>query len=151
MLKRWGTEIRKWFFAERISKDSQPMPNDEVSAVRRGFFKTAAVGAVSITGTAGLAKVVVDSVPEPDMQDKYIPGRPGWRAGTQESRVCADVRPGEVGYGAVIHRPLLRPGMMRFLVLIRHPSRTSWRQCNVGVSRFSPTPVSIICSPPHFT
>ncbi len=72
MLKRWGTEIRKWFFAERISKDSQPMPNDEVSTVRRRFFKTAAVGAVSITGTAGLAKVVVDSVPEPDMQDKYI-------------------------------------------------------------------------------
>jgi len=59
-------------FANRTCRDSLPTEEDGVCAGRRGFFKNAAVGAVSITGTAGLAKVVVDSVPQPDMQDEYI-------------------------------------------------------------------------------
>lgn len=38
---------------------------------RRGFFKKAAVGAVALSGTAGMAKVVVDSVPRPDLKELY--------------------------------------------------------------------------------
>lgn len=72
MLKRWRAAIRKWVFADRIARDSRPVQSDEVSAARRGFFKRAAVGAVSITGTAGMAKVVVDSVPQPDKREKYM-------------------------------------------------------------------------------
>lgn len=72
MFKRWKTAIWKWIFADRTSANALQTEEDGVCAVRRGFFKNAAVGAVSITGTAGLAKVVVDSIPQPDMQDKYI-------------------------------------------------------------------------------
>lgn len=72
MLKRWRTAIRKWVFADRITTDSRPVQDGEISAARRGFFKRAAVGAVSITGTAGMAKVVVDSVPQPDRRERYI-------------------------------------------------------------------------------
>lgn len=72
MLKRWGTAIRGWIFADRVAKDSRTTQDESVRAARRGFFKRAAVGAVSVTGTAGLAKVAVDSIPQPNMQDKYI-------------------------------------------------------------------------------
>ena len=48
-----------------------PAATKPVSQARRGFFAKAAVGAVSISGTAGLAKVVVDTIPEPDLSDLY--------------------------------------------------------------------------------
>lgn len=54
---------------------------EAVSQARRGFFAKAAVGAVSISGAAGLAKVVVDSTPEPDLGDLY---RKDQLAGEQE-------------------------------------------------------------------
>lgn len=77
MLKRSVAAFRRWFSTDHLP----PNQDDKICAERRGFFKKAAVGAVSITGTAGLAKVVVDSVPQPDMRDKYIQDS---RAGEQE-------------------------------------------------------------------
>lgn len=71
MLKRSRVAIHQWLFTEQASQDSQAVKDGGVRAARRGFFKKAAVGAVSITGTAGLAKVVVDSVQQPDLQDLY--------------------------------------------------------------------------------
>ncbi|MET0024979.1 MAG: hypothetical protein ABW085_12010 [Sedimenticola sp.] len=44
---------------------------DDICHARRGFFKRAAVGAISVTGTAGVAKGVVDSMPKPDLKQKY--------------------------------------------------------------------------------
>ncbi|MCU7932103.1 MAG: hypothetical protein KZQ90_14975 [Candidatus Thiodiazotropha sp. (ex Codakia rugifera)] len=69
MLKRLMAVIRQPFSKDQKSRAPR---NEEVCSTRRGFFKRAAVGAVSITGTAGLAKVVVDSSLQPDIQDKYI-------------------------------------------------------------------------------
>lgn len=63
MLKRSIALIQQWL---------SPQQSDDVCTARRGFFKRAALGAVSVTGTAGLAKVVVDSTPQPDIQEKYI-------------------------------------------------------------------------------
>lgn len=71
MLKRSRAAIQQWLFPEQASRDSQAVQDDGVRAARRGFFKKAAVGAVSITGTAGLAKVVADSVRQPDLQGLY--------------------------------------------------------------------------------
>jgi len=71
MLKRSIAAIQQWFSTEQTVRDPRPGQKDRVCASRRGFFKRAAVGAASITGTAGLAKVVVDSVPQPDLQDRY--------------------------------------------------------------------------------
>ncbi|MCU7814033.1 MAG: hypothetical protein KZQ89_03245 [Candidatus Thiodiazotropha sp. (ex Lucinoma kastoroae)] len=69
MLKRLMAVIRQPFSNDQTSQ----APQDEaICSTRRGFFKRAAVGAVSITGTAGLAKVVVDSSLQPDLQDNYI-------------------------------------------------------------------------------
>lgn len=72
MLKRLTAAIHQWLSSGQTVRDSRPAQGDEAFAARRGFFKRAAVGAVSITGTAGLAKVVVDSVPQPDLQEVYI-------------------------------------------------------------------------------
>jgi len=81
MLKRSITAIRQWLSPERPFREQQSVPNSEVCAARRGFFRKAAVGAVSITGTAGLAKVVVDSVPKPSQRERY---RKDHLAGEQE-------------------------------------------------------------------
>lgn len=72
MLKRSITAIQQWLSSEQIAQDPRSAQDDEVCATRRGFFKKVAVGAASITGTAGLAKVVVDSGPQPNLQDHYI-------------------------------------------------------------------------------
>ena len=71
MLKRSIATIQQWFSPEPTSPDPRSGQNGKVCVSRRVFFKRAAVGAASITGTAGLAKVVVDSVPQPDLQDRY--------------------------------------------------------------------------------
>lgn len=71
MLKRSRAAIQRSLSPEPAALDPGAAQGDEVRAARRGFFKKAAVGAVSITGTAGLAKVVVDSVPPPDLRDLY--------------------------------------------------------------------------------
>ncbi|MCU7935000.1 MAG: hypothetical protein KZQ99_08985 [Candidatus Thiodiazotropha sp. (ex Dulcina madagascariensis)] len=68
MLKQSIAVIRQWFSSDQITQAPQ---DDEVCSVKRGFFKRAAVAAVSITGSAVLAKVVVDSSLQPDLQDKY--------------------------------------------------------------------------------
>jgi len=81
MLKRSITAIRRWLSPERPLREQLPAMDSEGCAARRGFFKKAAVGAVSISGTAGLAKVVVDSVPQPDQQGLY---RKDHLAGEQE-------------------------------------------------------------------
>jgi hypothetical protein len=72
MLKRSVAAIRQWLSPEQIVQEPRSIQDDEACTARRGFFKKVAVGAVSITGTAGLAKVVVDSAPLPDLQDNYI-------------------------------------------------------------------------------
>jgi hypothetical protein len=71
MLKRSMASIQQWLFPKQKARDSRTVQPDMVRATRRGFFTKAAVGAVSITGTVGLAKVVVDSVPIPDLQVLY--------------------------------------------------------------------------------
>ena len=63
------------------SSHQDTAPREEICDGRRGFFAKAAVGAVAVTGTAGLAKVVVDTVPVPDLQDLY---RKDHLAGEQE-------------------------------------------------------------------
>jgi len=81
MLKRSIAAIQQWLSREPTARDPGSGQDDAVSAARRVFFKRAAVGAVSITGTAGLSKVVVDSVPQPDLQERY---RKDGLAGEQE-------------------------------------------------------------------
>lgn len=71
MLKRWVAAIQQWLSAEQPPRHPQPKRDEALRAARRGFFKRAAVSAVSVSGTAGLAKVVVDSTPSPDLQDLY--------------------------------------------------------------------------------
>lgn len=72
MLKRSIAVIQQWLSPEQSTQNRRSAQGDDVCTARRGFFKRAAIGAVSVTGTAGLAKVVVDSAPQPDMQEKYI-------------------------------------------------------------------------------
>lgn len=71
MLKRSRASIQRWLFPEHAADEPPTAQDIEARATRRGFFKKAALGAVSVTGTAGLAKVVVDSVQQPDLQDLY--------------------------------------------------------------------------------
>jgi len=75
-IKHIFSALGKRFSPEEGSSSAEP-----VSASRRGFFAKAAIGAVSVSGTAGLAKVVVDSVPEPDTTELY---RKDGLAGEQE-------------------------------------------------------------------
>lgn len=72
MLKRSITAIQKWLSPEQASNNPLSVQDESTSTARRRFFKRVAVGAVSITTTAGLAKAVVDSVPQTDMQDHYV-------------------------------------------------------------------------------
>lgn len=72
MIKRLIIPTLKRLWPAKASPDLQLDKSDGVSSSRRRFFKRAAVGAVSITGTAGIAKTVVDStITPPDMQDQY--------------------------------------------------------------------------------
>ena len=71
MLRRSLSAIQKWLSREPTDRDPRAAREGEVSSSRRKFFKRAAVGTVSLTGTAGLAKVVVDSVEQPDLTDLY--------------------------------------------------------------------------------
>jgi hypothetical protein len=63
-------------FGKRVSLQQEaagarPPSAQAVSESRRGFFTKAAVGAVSLSGTAGLAKVAVDSLEKPDLSGLY--------------------------------------------------------------------------------
>lgn len=81
MLKRMLTALRKRS-SPAVEGSTPPLSSTGgVSQGRRGFFTKAALGAVSISGTAGLAKVVVESTPEPDLSDLY---RRDHLAGEQE-------------------------------------------------------------------
>lgn len=71
MLKKILSALGERFSPKDSTGERHPPSTEAVSEGRRGFFAKAAVGAVSISGTAGLAKVVADSVAEPDMQDLY--------------------------------------------------------------------------------
>ncbi|PVV17873.1 MAG: hypothetical protein B6D78_17760 [gamma proteobacterium symbiont of Ctena orbiculata] len=72
MIKRWLIQLGQWLFVD-YKKQQKPnlKASDEPNPTRRRFFKQAAIGAVSVTGTAGLAKTVVDGVPTPDLKQKY--------------------------------------------------------------------------------
>lgn len=71
MLKRSRARIQKDPSPDQSAAAKGAEQHDEARAARRGFFKKAAIGAVSIGGTAGLAKVVVDAIPRPDSRDLY--------------------------------------------------------------------------------
>ena len=71
MLRRILSPLGERFSPESDNGSHHPPPEEVVSNGRRGFFAKAAVGAISVSGTAGLAKVVVDNVETPDLQDLY--------------------------------------------------------------------------------
>ena len=71
MLKRSIAAIRQWLSPDQGAQNQQAAHEDTVRAARRGFFRKAALGAASVSGAAGLAKVVVDSVPHPDQKELY--------------------------------------------------------------------------------
>ncbi len=81
MLTRMLAAFGKRFSPAETAGERQSPSAQAVSQARRGFFAKAAVGAVSLSGTAGLAKVVVESVPERDLSDRY---RKDHVAGEQE-------------------------------------------------------------------
>ncbi len=70
MLKRAMVAIQKQFFPERHDKKSTQC-DEATRAARRQFFTRATLGAASVTGTAGLAKMAIDSVPQPDLHQRY--------------------------------------------------------------------------------
>ncbi|MES9856853.1 MAG: hypothetical protein ABW166_09660 [Sedimenticola sp.] len=72
MLKQSITAIWQRLFAKQSDRDPQQALNNNAGVTRRTFFKRAAFGAASITGTAGLAKSIVDSAPRPDMKGPYV-------------------------------------------------------------------------------
>ncbi|MES9844630.1 MAG: hypothetical protein ABW162_07200 [Candidatus Sedimenticola sp. PURPLELP] len=72
MLKRSLQVIRKWISNEQSNRVEVDSAEQCVSDDRRKFFKRAAVGAVSVTATAGLAKAVTESVPRPSMRERYV-------------------------------------------------------------------------------
>ncbi len=84
MLKRSMAAIQNWLSPEKSDRDSLLAQDGEACNARRGFFKKAAVGAVSITGTAGLAKVVVDSASQPNQQGQYNQYKRDGLAGERE-------------------------------------------------------------------
>ena len=72
MMKQWLIQIEQWLFGESKNQQKPDLKcSDEPDPARRRLFRQAAIGAVSVTGTAGLAKSVVDAVPEPDLKQKY--------------------------------------------------------------------------------
>jgi len=71
MTNRLKTALGRWFGLALTGPSSCDVAAEKVSAERRQFFKRAAVGVASIAGTAGVAKSVVDSMPDPDIGAKY--------------------------------------------------------------------------------
>ena len=71
MLKRSIAAIRQWLSPDQGAQNQRVVQEDALRASRRGFFRKAALGATSVSGAAGLAKVVVDSVPHPDQKELY--------------------------------------------------------------------------------
>ena len=71
MLKRSIAAIRQWLSPDQGAQNQRVAQEDALHASRRGFFRKAAMGAASVSGVAGLAKVVVDSVPHPDQKELY--------------------------------------------------------------------------------
>ena len=71
MLKRSIAAIRQWLSPDQGAQNQRETQEDALRASRRGFFRKAALGAASVSGAAGLAKVVVDSVPHPDQKELY--------------------------------------------------------------------------------
>lgn len=71
MLRRIRSALGERFAPKNSTGEHHPPSAEAVSTARRGFFAKATVGAVALSGTAGLAKVVGDSVARPDLQDLY--------------------------------------------------------------------------------
>ncbi len=73
MMKRSIAAIRQWLSPDLDPGARNPGTSreDALRVSRRGFFRKAALGAASVSGAAGLAKVVVDSVPHPDQKQLY--------------------------------------------------------------------------------
>ena len=71
MLKQSIAAIRQWLSPDQGAQNQRETQEDALRASRRGFFRKAALGAASVSGAAGLAKVVVDSVPHPDQKELY--------------------------------------------------------------------------------
>ena len=71
MLRKMTTLLQQWLSPVKADGGPEAERKEEAVIARRGFFKKAALGAVSLSGTAGLAKVVVDSAPEPDLHALY--------------------------------------------------------------------------------
>jgi len=71
MLKRLLTSVRELLQGKYKLLHTRPRQGAEVNATRRNFFKKAAFGAASISGTAGVATAVVDSMPKPDIKEQY--------------------------------------------------------------------------------
>jgi len=71
MLKRLLTSVHELLQGKNKPQHTRSGQAEEVNATRRKFFKKAAFGAASISGTAGVATVVVDSLPKPDLKEKY--------------------------------------------------------------------------------
>ncbi|MFK5893202.1 MAG: hypothetical protein QM504_08285 [Pseudomonadota bacterium] len=69
MLKSYTAAIRQWLSSKLNSH--KKVQNNNINPARRGFFKKAAVGLTSVTATAGLSKVVVDSLEKTDLQEHY--------------------------------------------------------------------------------
>jgi len=83
LIRRILSAFGKWVSHGSNGDKRLPSPTEAVSKARRSFFAKAAVGAVSVSGAAGLAKAVVDSMPEPELHDHY---RKDSLAGEQELR-----------------------------------------------------------------
>jgi hypothetical protein len=71
MLRRILSAFGKRFPPNDATGERHPPSAEPISETRRGFFTKAAIGAVAISGTAGLAKVVGDTVAEPDLRARY--------------------------------------------------------------------------------
>lgn len=64
--------IRRLFQPAVPSNERAVEVDGEVCLSKRRMFSRVVVSAASITGTAGVAKVVVDSMPKPDLKEKYV-------------------------------------------------------------------------------
>ncbi|MEW8508512.1 MAG: hypothetical protein AB2598_17595 [Candidatus Thiodiazotropha sp.] len=72
MDKKWFIPIPKWLFSRHTHpRHCRQSDSNEPDSNRRRFFTRAAVSAASVAGTAGLAKAVVDSIPQPDLSQHY--------------------------------------------------------------------------------
>ncbi|MES9859983.1 MAG: hypothetical protein ABW157_09470 [Candidatus Thiodiazotropha sp. LLP2] len=72
MIKRLSTSIIKWLrYILPQQQDTQNKVSD-IDNTRRRFFKRTAIGAVTVTSTAGIAKTIVDSIPKPNLKNSYI-------------------------------------------------------------------------------